>query len=1269
SSKYFITLNTANVTLTLEDIILDGGGQELACTSTSPLVYLRNGNLVINDGAVLQNNYSGNGGGVYVYGANASLYMNGGSIINNSATYGSAIYNYNSAAVEINGGILSAADGSADLIFVALSRPLSLGSVATTGNVNSIYVNNQPAANTIQVTAPLVGPFSYVPGGTTSTSNGRALFKGTDEYALTSADAEKVTIAVENRSLVLDAENNQLVVSAPTYDINIPVMEHGSISASPSPCTPGETVTLTVTPEVSEENGTYRLWEESLTVTAASGAELELTKSSSNYTFTMPNEAVNVSSATFKRVRNVTVASGIVGGTITTSANTRVEGDTVTITAVANSYWSIASLSYTAAGSDESVEIPLASLSGRTATFIMPDADLQISGTFSEQPYDVSWYNTTDTEFTLTSAAQLWGLSRIVNNKAEASEAGIVEGIDPSIPADDFQGKTVHLATDVDLGAVQISAGGYDDAGNWTEPSWSGTEWVPIGSYTSSGLHSTGSENGLYGRPFKGTFDGGYHRISNLYVPYYGTSDDSAEGNCHGLFGDLGQAGVVKNVVVTSGFIKGARFNGAIVGRNWGGVENCASYAFVQANGRAGAGGITGCNYNNGHLPYVLNCIAYGEIYNPKTTTSGTPSAGGITATNEGTLTNCLFVGKVGTGAATVNCGGLTTGTLTDRLINSWYRDGARVRAANLNDTAYAKAADEIKTAEFAAAMGEAYAYVEGDWPVLAGTLPEAEPEPEVDTSWYNSTDTSFTLYSASDLKGLAAIVNGTADGIAQDDFAGKTVSLGADIALAEDGLYTAATGIYGAGSYKMQATYYILDESAPIWTPIGSGVATDNSTFSSSNWFAGSFDGQGYTISGIYTDGSATVQGLFGNVSGSVSNLTVSGCVQGDFVVGAAVAHLAGGSVSNVTNNAVVFSDGGESPDSGLENGVSKAGATGGIVGSAEGTSEAPFAITGCTNNGDVTCANTAKGGRTGGILGIVDKTTFVGSISQNINNGHVESYQYAGGVVGANFSTAAPISQCVNHGKVMLNASGSGYAGGIVSQCYSPVSYCYNTGQYGGRLLSGDKVSHIGGIVSDLFSPATVSNCYNVGSFCREGTPVISTTSSTGKIVGSGGGKHSTTAANIFNSYFLLTGSAEKEYADADASLGGQGWLPLGAGMSASEMKTGEFALLLNGDEGADGLFRSDYAGEDAINGGYPVLAFEGGTTPVASGGIAQSGDLDGDGVVTAADALRAAQAVISGGGSLTAMQFAAADIDGDGYLTMADAIKIVRRAAGLG
>jgi hypothetical protein len=52
------------------------------------------------------------------------------------------------------------------------------------------------------------------------------------------------------------------------------------------------------------------------------------------------------------------------------------------------------------------------------------------------------------------------------------------------------------------------------------------------------------------------------------------------------------------------------------------------------------------------------------------------------------------------------------------------------------------------------------------------------------DTSWYNTTDHSFTISTAAELAGLAAIVNGAPAGL-PDKFTGKTVTLAADVDLA----------------------------------------------------------------------------------------------------------------------------------------------------------------------------------------------------------------------------------------------------------------------------------------------------------------------------------------------------------------------------------------------------------------------------------------------------------------------------------------------------
>jgi hypothetical protein len=64
----------------------------------------------------------------------------------------------------------------------------------------------------------------------------------------------------------------------------------------------------------------------------------------------------------------------------------------------------------------------------------------------------------------------------------------------------------------------------------------------------------------------------------------------------------------------------------------------------------------------------------------------------------------------------------------------------------------------------------------------------------------------------------------------------------------------------------------------------------------------------------------------------------------------------------------------------------------------------------------------------------------------------------------------------------------------------------------------------------------------------------------------------------------------------------------------------------------------------------------------------GAPGSGDIDGDGAVTAAEALTVARFAVGSVTGLTPAQILAADMDGDGDLTMSDALAIMRRAVGL-
>lgn len=134
------------------------------------------------------------------------------------------------------------------------------------------------------------------------------------------------------------------------------------------------------------------------------------------------------------------------------------------------------------------------------------------------------------------------------------------------------------------------------------------------------------------------------------------------------------------------------------------------------------------------------------------------------------------------------------------------------------------------------------------------------------DTTWYNDTDTEFTLTTAEQLAGLGELVDGG------NNFAGKTIKLAKDFDL-----------------------YYLPDGTTEpkSFDPIGDKSA-----------FAGTFDGQGHTIENLYQSGwafgyewgSYGSVGLFGELeSATVKNLTISG----------AESLVEGGDVGGITGSA----------------------------------------------------------------------------------------------------------------------------------------------------------------------------------------------------------------------------------------------------------------------------------------------------------------------------------------------------------------------------
>ena len=144
-----------------------------------------------------------------------------------------------------------------------------------------------------------------------------------------------------------------------------------------------------------------------------------------------------------------------------------------------------------------------------------------------------------------------------------------------------------------------------------------GKDWTPIGTN--------------FYNSYTGTFDGGGHTIKGLTV----TTNDQYVG----LFGRLGKAGTVKNVVmegvqITSNHSLG--YAGGVVGSSWGTIENCSVSGSVS--GTVYVGGVVGVQIGGS----ITGCSS-------SATVKGMVDVGGVAGqtNSSATLTACYATGNV----------------------------------------------------------------------------------------------------------------------------------------------------------------------------------------------------------------------------------------------------------------------------------------------------------------------------------------------------------------------------------------------------------------------------------------------------------------------------------------------------------------------------------------------------------------------------------------------------------------------------------------------
>lgn len=703
---------------------------------------------------------------------------------------------------------------------------------------------------------------------------------------------------------------------------------------------------------------------------------------------------------------------------------------------------------------------------------------------------DTNWYDASKDTFEISTAAQLAGLAKLVNDK------------------NSFSDKTIKLTADIDLG---------------------GNEWTPIG-----GLACM----------FRGTFDGNSFGITGLKVT------NNSENGFAGLFGDV-QGSTIKNLTVSGTVTDNAGFSysGGITGRaqdsvidnctsninisdamgSWIGgiaaiingstvVRNCVNTGNLDGVDYSSAGGIVGEISGSGK---VQNSYSTGNV-NVETieTTAGDGFTYSEGIVGNGTAANCYYLGTVtgkaarayyidDTGAekeiTVIGEGANTKYTVGDTelvaLLNEWanthgatitlWKNSAVEPYNPIFMTGDEPAAEEI-TLVYDANRGEGSAYekkekgVDGSATFTIRDDAGFSYKGKKFNGWNTTTDGDGVVYTVGqdvtirqDLT-LYAMWKAPWDGSGTeaDPYQIKTEAdlIELRVQVNENGL------TYAKEWFQLVNSISLTDE----WTPIGNSDVV----------FMGNLDGNGLTISNLKITAGGTYTGLFGCAAlGTFRNLNLTDVdITGTGLdCGSVVGYVPKGSINLMDITAAVN--------------VKGKNRTGGLVGRGYVIAER------CTVSGSV-----SGDGMVGGLVAGSSGGDAYGTFIDCVNRADVSSTAtYSGRAAGIQAcSTSNPLNSftgCINSGTIIASGADS-HAAGIANGAHK-IENCQNSGAI-------SAVSHACGIGNGV----NIEKCSNTG-FVNGGVAAgiatgyvlrISFCSNTGAIEATAGGVSAKRAYGIF-------------------------------------------------------------------------------------------------------------------------------------------------------
>ena len=297
-----------------------------------------------------------------------------------------------------------------------------------------------------------------------------------------------------------------------------------------------------------------------------------------------------------------------------------------------------------------------------------------------------------------------------------------------------------------------------------------------------------------------------------------------------------------------------------------------------------------------------------------------------------------------------------------------------------------------------------------------------------------------------------AALAADTVDVSALPEYtAGADTSAGAAYKIStEESLRAFAAAVKaddGNGTYNLSGvSFYLANDIAltGAWTPVGNGVSAVK------DFFAGTFDGCGHTISGLSVNLTSNAgAGLFGTVCGAtIKNLKVEGNVSASN--SAFVGGIVGRTLTSATIDSCSFAG---TVTSTKKSGASNA--TAGIVGKVKtGT----VTITNCANTATVN----GNGNIAAGILGYGGSNKV--TIENCYNTGAISGQWYASGICGSSTVKAqtSSIRNCYNSGTITATNGGSYYAG-ITANFRGTISNSYYANPEADALYNGTPTTAI--------------------------------------------------------------------------------------------------------------------------------------------------------------------------------------------------------------